>query len=363
MQSEHQVEYHDRTQHFGLPKPLKTYVKGALKSGLATAASVATSFATGNPLAGAAAGVAARAGLDTAMGGDDDPDFVPTTLPTQQGNVFEQAAVDHDMQDNANDTLGTRRFKGKRPNLKNGGKPPPHIFEMKKAATKKTTKRGTRKPRMIMTRGPTFASEVKHHDKQISMPWGTQAVGDEARWVGPTGNGMSCLPLQGTDDTNRIGRRITVIGMSYKCRLIANAAAIPLQGDAVKMQFWLDNACKGNQPTPAMVYDAFPTGSLTTVFSPILQENKQRFTKLAEWVHEVAVAQSTGTVVQSVNYVDVAEGFVKLNVVTNYSANTGNISDLLDNNFFMLGCNSQKAFSVLQPYIMDMGIRYYFVDA
>jgi len=239
------------------------------------------------------------------------------------------------------------------PRVRNGS--PLTKMAFKRRAKKRVMKKRSRYgSRMVVTRGPTYAPEKKHIDLEVvDQPIGS-ALG--LNWsIHPFG----CYPTQGTDYTNRIGRKIRIVGMEYYCEVKITAAdimRIPIGGNQVICKIWLDSDCKGAMPAVTTIEEtnqaaAFPNAS-----------QLGRFRLLHQFTTDIVPTSIAGGAVDGANTTDLVKFRVPLNKVINYSGNAGTVADVVDTNIIMTMVQVKPHLAGVNPLLCTARVRYTFVD-
>jgi len=149
--------------------------------------------------------------------------------------------------------------------------------------------------------------------------------------------------IQGTGPSQRVGRKIRVIGVVV--RLIALANGAPLAFDLV-----IDKQCNGTVATAAQVY---LTPADPASFPNPFEETRFQYLKRVENKNYALALNGAGEF--TVSYT------VKCNKVVEYNnTNSGNTADLTSDNLLMFACATSSA--VLQK-IQSGQIRVLYVDA
>jgi len=148
--------------------------------------------------------------------------------------------------------------------------------------------------------------------------------------------------VQGTGPSQRIGRKIRVIGIVV--RLVALANGSPLAFDLV-----IDKQCNGVSATAAQVYT---TPADPASFPNPFEETRFQFLKRVENKNYALALNGTGEF--TVSYT------VKCNKMVEYNATTGVVGDLTSDNLTLFACATSNA--VLQK-IQSGQIRVLYVDA
>jgi len=173
-------------------------------------------------------------------------------------------------------------------------------------------------------------AEIKNYDvlNTIALVFGNPL----AVSTGATSGACLDLLTQGVGENQRIGRKICVKNIHYR----GNVEYIPQVGseawDRAVIMIILDTQCNG----------AFPANPPTDVFSStnpsaflLNLDNSNRFRVLKSWSHDFnATVQDVGgaTLANQIAHVDL---YVPMNMEVVYSANTGAIAELRDNNIFL----------------------------
>ena len=182
--------------------------------------------------------------------------------------------------------------------------------------------------------------ECKFYDYPLTV--GTFPVGWTEVSSNTGGNSPFAQIVQGTGPSQRIGRKIRVIGIVV--RLIAVANGSPLAFDLV-----IDKQCNGAPATVAQVYS---TPADPASFPNPFEETRFQFLRRVENKNYALANSGQGEF--TVSYT------VKCNKVVEYNATTGNISDLTSDNLYMFAC----ATSTLAAQKIQSGqLRVLYVDA
>lgn len=161
--------------------------------------------------------------------------------------------------------------------------------------------------------------------------------------------------VNGTGPQDRIGRKIKVTKIDFSFTIVSNGAAIGANSDCVRYDIWMDKQCNGAAPGPAELYTTL-AGVVGTTQMPNLF-NERRFVRLYSNVHQFTTQNTTGAgVICNVGHK--IEGSIYPNVIVEYDATTGNITDLTSNNFFQCW-GSDSGFCVTNANF----VRIHFVDA
>jgi len=224
----------------------------------------------------------------------------------------------------------------------------------KKAPTKrKTTWRGSRSvarvPRLVARSSP----EIKHFDLYSSGSLGITSA--------YTVFSIGAWPTQGSDNINRIGRKIKVLSCDIQCQFSVTAPSqVYLTGDIIKCEFFKDVETRGTVASATAIYDTTVTGTANFV-SPKLVEAKRRFHLLHSSSHPVIVQSASGTTVVSTALQPVMHVKKRLNDIVTFSANAGAIGDVVTTSYYML-CAHQQANPSTSAYSLGFYARFYYVD-
>jgi len=223
----------------------------------------------------------------------------------------------------------------------------------RKATSKKYAKRPVKRRAMRMVRGPTFTPEVKFFDNLTSQTFGAAAGWSSPNYMGP-------FPVQGTDYTNRIGRKIRVIKIECKYQFFvadASVALVPLTGNEVVCDFWMDTQTKGAAAAATAVYLLS-----TTALSHDAVDNMTRFKRLSRTTHLVVPVTNNGTASTSSRMSEYNYFSKKVNMEVNYITNAGTLADILDNSVFCCHGVTRAPTAGSNPFTCNMNWRFWFVD-
>nr|WAE42776.1 MAG: capsid protein [Cressdnaviricota sp.] len=220
---------------------------------------------------------------------------------------------------------------------------------LKKKNYVKKTFNSKRYGKMVLTRGPTYAPERKHADQSFSVNFST----DGSFVV------FSCgpFPTQGTDFTNRIGRKIQVVGYEMNMQVsIGSLNYIPLGGTEVICDLWQDKETKGALCANTDIYNGTYAPSLTNA------TNIKRFKKLHRMRHPIRVVTVSSGSVQAIDLLDMGEtGYKSHKMAVNFTANNGTIADIMDNGF--VGAVSMVSAPVVgSPGSIGVNFRVWYID-
>jgi len=226
---------------------------------------------------------------------------------------------------------------------------PKRSFKKKKAYTAKAATK-----RIVRSLMPK--EEVKHYD----------LVGD----IAPYANGdmniefIGPVPVQGLDSTNRVGRKIKVIALQLKCYVYVPAPAqVPLWGDNIRCDVWIDKECKGTIATAAMIYDTALTAGAVKFYNPLNSDTRKRFQHLGKTNHEIVVSQVNGTTVLATSNIKAMDMYFKVNKEVHFlNTGTPGIADISNFAFYMT-CVSGGPTVASAAYEVKYYARFSYVDA
>lgn len=140
------------------------------------------------------------------------------------------------------------------------------------------------------------------------------------------------LPSQGTDFTNRIGRRIKVLKTEINMQYFPNAAGLPAGSSALRCIILFDNEVRGVSPAPTVadildVTSTPPTGTMS-LFNA---NNVRRFKVLHD--HMYPITNLTGS--QAAMMVS-CRTMVNKKFEINFTSASATIADVLDNMIWMV---------------------------
>lgn len=140
---------------------------------------------------------------------------------------------------------------------------------------------------------------------------------------------------QGTSDSDRIGRKVTVKYLSWKytLQLVArNDDTVARLSEVVRVIVGLDKQANGALPGGTTLLETNQYQSFLNL------SNKDRFRVLMDRTHVLNAQAGAGTAtLDDWASVTTAHKFnIKLNVPVEYQTNTGTITDLTSNNFFIM---------------------------
>ena len=182
--------------------------------------------------------------------------------------------------------------------------------------------------------------ECKYNDTPLLV--GTFPVG----WTDISTSGLNVSPFsnifQGTGPSNRIGRKIRVIGIVVRLISVANGA--PLAFDLVR-----DKQCNGVAATAAQVYT---TPADPASFPNPLEETRFQFMKRVENKNNALALNGAGEFTVSYS--------VKCNITVEYGQNLATIDALTSDNLTLFACGTSTA---VNQKIQSGQIRVLYVDA
>lgn len=150
--------------------------------------------------------------------------------------------------------------------------------------------------------------------------------------------------VNGTGPSDRIGRRIKIVKIDYSYSLTLNGIAATFNTDAVRYDIWLDRQSNGLVPGQFDLYeDLTALGVPGTCMLPNLF-NEKRFKRLYTKVQQVNTMNFSGA--QVCNAGIKFEGSIYPNVVIEFDASTGNLTDLTSANILQCWSSDNGFFSV-----------------
>lgn len=185
-------------------------------------------------------------------------------------------------------------------------------------------KRATKKSRAIKRRIPRAVAripmpEIKHSD----------GVGGPSN-VTPNGIIMQVngLAPQGTDFTNRIGRRIKVLRTEINMQYFASTAGVPASGSSLRCIVVLDNEVRGLTPG---VTDILDVTGLTGTMSMMNANNLRRFKVVHD--HMYPITNLNGT---QASMMASCRSLIKKRFEINFTSAGNAVGDVLDNLMWMV---------------------------
>lgn len=237
--------------------------------------------------------------------------------------------------------------------------PPPNItmpstkMVIRKPARGKQTRKVYRRPARVPRLLNRTAVEVKHFDTYVTNSLDTIQTFKFTS--------MPCVPLQGTDYNNRVGRKIKIIGLHVQCEFAVSAPAqVYLTGDTIKCDFFRDNQTQGALAATTKVYDVGALGGAVFQCERVV-ETMKRFNRLYSGYHNVVVQTITGTAVTTTANVPIMELNLKLNDIVEFQGNAGTIADVVNKSYFM-SCSHLQANVATAAYSVAFYARFRFID-
>ena len=140
---------------------------------------------------------------------------------------------------------------------------------------------------------------------------------------------------EGTDDSDRIGRRVEFFALHSELTYHIPASTTPALWDnvaVVREIFFIDHQCNGAQPATTDLLEDEP-GLTSTLHSGYNSDNKDRFTIISDRFFKVQAAVGSSTWMQT----GLTHKSLKqhINVLTTYSGSTGLLNTVRDNNILL----------------------------
>lgn len=172
----------------------------------------------------------------------------------------------------------------------------------------------------------TYVTTVKPEVKFLDTSNAAAAIA-----AGPASGIVSTIvsTINGAGPSQRVGRKIRVVGIEYAVSILCNFAA-PLATDTVQFDVWLDRSSNGAAATAVQLYTASAVPG-TNQFPNLF--NEERFKRLHTEEHIFQAQSAIGAATAQSLYK--MEGKVKCNYVIEYTGNTGTVADLASNNIFV----------------------------
>jgi hypothetical protein len=164
-------------------------------------------------------------------------------------------------------------------------------------------------------------------------------------------------PQQGTDFTNRIGRRVKIIKIQMNCTLTPTPGTLGNSGETVRCDFWLDKECKGSAPNAADVYQDVNMNTIAFQNANFLR----RFVHLHQTFHAITPMSVLSSNVTSATAQTAACYEIPIprgGIEVNFGSNNGTITDCLDNLVFM----TMSQNNANPACTMQVVMRYWFTD-
>lgn len=232
----------------------------------------------------------------------------------------------------------------------------------------RTMRRRVRARRQFVPRtmGPFSASESKYFDAEtddFTIPGNTAwaATNDIMK-------GTICLPQEGSDIDNRIGRKIAVYKIAIRGIIKQNPAtdqADILANPAIRIIFWMDQQTNATATNSAQLMAAPTAAEADNVFCTF--QNTANFGRFRVFRDIVLSARDVtsapdGNNTSSQNAVNIPFKFVvrfrKPIIVRFNGTNGGTIGDVVDNSFYLSAQKSAASFTHLVTTIS----RVYYKD-
>lgn len=211
-------------------------------------------------------------------------------------------------------------------------------------------------------KSPLFKEEA--HNREKELKWRDRTFdGSPVASTGQILGSVNLIP-QGADQTERIGRRITITALEWKYRMSYQAQddlAFTGKGDTMRLILFQDKQCNGTEVVLSDVVDSDEgVGELMNQFYRI--PNEQRFNILMDETHDLH--QHTMTTDNLSNYsfaeLTISKCFKKkLNLIIEYddSFDDGRIETITSNNIGII------AFTKYDAAFIRSTIRIRFIDS
>lgn len=209
------------------------------------------------------------------------------------------------------------------------------------------------------TMGPLAISESKYFDSGqfIAVPEGTAWTGTE---VDPTTLNTLCVPTEGSDINNRIGRKIQVYKLSLRGLVQSTAEADEadvLGTPAIRIVLFQDKQTNGVQAQGEELMQAPYTPDVGVTFTTFQNTaNFGRFRMLKDIIlrPRIVTAVTDGASTSSQNTSDISfkitVKFKKPVIIKFNATNGGTIGDIVDNSFHLLAQKSNANFAHTLKY-------------
>lgn len=221
-------------------------------------------------------------------------------------------------------------------------------------------------PFVPRTMGPFSVSESKYFDAEES---GFAVAENTGAWAATNDiiKGIICVPVEGSDINNRVGRKIAVYKVA--CRGIINPASLSDQADVLsapawRVILWMDTQCNGSETTSAALMEAGTANTAAVTFTAFQNiANFGRFRVLKDKVIRSggAVASTDGANTSSIAIPNIpfkiTHKFSKPCVVK-FGASAGAIGDIVNNAFYI----SIQASTVNYTSTVTVRTRAYYKD-
>lgn len=232
-------------------------------------------------------------------------------------------------------------------------------------------RRGIKRPRrqfVARTMGPFATSESKYFDSETS---GFAVAEETQNWAAANDvvKGVMCIPTEGTDIDNRIGRKIAIYKLAIKG--VINPAILQDQADVLsapcyRIIFWQDTQCNGTVTTSASLMQGGTAATAAVTFTAFQNpENFGRFRVLKDVVLRAGVpiastdgANTTTITIPNIPFKLTHRWRIPLTIKFN-AADNGNIGDIVDHAFYL---SIQKS-TVNYTETVTVRTRAYYKDA
>ncbi len=171
---------------------------------------------------------------------------------------------------------------------------------------------------------PAVTGELKFHDLDIN---------DSAIAIGATIAEDSCITIaQGTDESTRVGRKVTVRSLHWRFSIAQNSvadSADPPKGDVVRILLYLDKQANGATAATTDILESADYQSFNNL------ANKRRFRTLMDRTYTVGydLSQPDGTNTGAYPETLQEDSFhKKVNIPIEYTGSTGAIAQVTSNN-------------------------------
>ena len=204
--------------------------------------------------------------------------------------------------------------------------------------------RRRRRQTVARTRGPFVASESKYFDQEISG----FAVGEETQsWAADNDalKGTICIPQEGSDINNRIGRKIAVYKIAVRGVLVNNSAtdnADTLANPAVRCVLWIDKQTNGTATNSGALFETGVANTSAVTFCAFQNTaNFGRFRVLKDKYYrapDVSVGtDGANTTSQNSSHIPFkfTYKFKKPLIIKFNATNGGTIGDVVDNSIYL----------------------------
>ncbi len=190
-----------------------------------------------------------------------------------------------------------------------------------------------RRPRFVRTTGPQVVRPIVVNVNTGELKFHDLDVNDSAIAVGATIAEDSTVTIaQGTDESTRVGRKITVRQINWRFSIALNSIANqddPPKGDVVRILLYLDKQANGATAGTTDILESADYQSFNNL------SNKRRFRTLMDRTYTIGhdLAQTDGT--NTGSYAETLihdEFYKKVNIPIEYTGSTGAISQVTSNN-------------------------------